>query len=97
MTNRSAGVCGECGHDDNDHVHYCAFDVEYGVCGCNAEYVRLTAEKRKCRRHEWMVEQQTGHTYCLYCDKQGPKGRTTTARPAVSRGRVHEHGIGGTQ
>lgn len=35
------GLCGECGHDDNEHVHYCSHDERTGSCDCNAEYARV--------------------------------------------------------
>jgi hypothetical protein len=28
-----------CGHDDDEHVHYCSHD-DTSICPCNAEYVR---------------------------------------------------------
>lgn len=34
-------VCGECGHDQMEHVHYCSHEEETGSCDCNAEYARV--------------------------------------------------------
>jgi hypothetical protein len=39
------GLCGECSHDDNEHVHYCSHD-DTSPCDCNAEYVRIAGEPK---------------------------------------------------
>ena len=50
LTPDSAGLddnpCGECGHDQTEHVHYCSHEERETSCYCNAEYARLRAALR---------------------------------------------------
>lgn len=54
----------------------------------------------RCRRHAWMVEQQTGHTYCHVCGHHRDEAAAARGRRAQRRGKRIQRqritGLGGT-
>jgi hypothetical protein len=50
----------------------------------------LGAAPKKCRRHVWMVEQQTGHSYCHLCGWHRDPQRSRLGRNNRKRGNGHE-------
>lgn len=52
------------------------------------------SQPRKCRRHMWMVEQQTGHTSCHWCGKHYDDATTRRGRNNRARGNAIEREVG---
>ena len=48
---------------------------------------------RKCRRHMWMIEQQTGHTYCHLCGHHRDEARVRRGKSSRRLGGDQERRI----
>lgn len=49
-----------------------------------------THDTPEAHRHDWMVEQQTGHTHCNLCGVHGPRRPTHDTPEAVLAAALHD-------